>query len=92
MIAVAFIQLSLAASRTMEQYSKVTRFCLICNYVSRYSSLNSMVSRSCRGRIIEPLASRCAKFRFKPLSSETVFTRLSEIRIKEGVHVSDEVR
>jgi replication factor C subunit 2/4 len=41
--------------------------------------------------IIEPLASRCAKFRFKPLSEETVFVRLSEIREKEGVHVDDEV-
>jgi len=64
-----------ALRRTMEVHSKVTRFCLVCNYVSR---------------IIEPLASRCAKFRFQPLQAPAMAARLRQIGAEEGVAFSDE--
>lgn len=63
-----------ALRRVIENYSKVTRFCMICNYVTR---------------IIEPLASRCAKFRFKLLPVVSMKSRINEIASKEGVQLSD---
>jgi len=66
-----------ALRRTMEKQSKTTRFCLICNYVSR---------------IIAPITSRCAKFRFKPLDTVVLDERLTYICNEEKVKCGDEVK
>ena len=42
-------------------------------------------------RIIEPLASRCAKFRFKPLSEEVMSNRILHICSEEGLNLGGEV-
>ncbi len=63
-----------ALRRTMENYSRTCRFILICNWSSK---------------IIEPIQSRCAVFRFKPLKSEDIESHLKDISEKEDVEIDD---
>ena len=64
-----------ALRRTMEKYSKICRFILSCNYSSK---------------IIDPIQSRCAVFRFKPLSKDDVKGFLMRIVDKKNVKIDDE--
>ncbi|EWG08231.1 MAG: replication factor C small subunit [Candidatus Aramenus sulfurataquae] len=59
-----------ALRRTMEMYTETTRFILACNYLSK---------------IIDPIQSRTALFRFYPLKKEDVVGRLEYIAKNEKV-------
>lgn len=64
-----------ALRRTMERYVKTSRFVLLCNYP---------------GKIIEPIQSRCAYFRFNPLHDEQISERLVTIANTEQVNLSSD--
>jgi len=64
-----------ALRRTMERYTETCRFILSCNY---------------SGRIIEPIQSRCALFRFTPLGEEDTADYLRYIAKKEDVKFTAE--
>lgn len=64
-----------ALRRTMENYTNTCRFILACNYSSK---------------IIEPIQSRCAIFRFKPLSNEAIEQLIDHIVAKEGIEITAE--
>ena len=64
-----------ALRRTMEKYSGICRFILSCNYSSK---------------IIDPIQSRCAVMRFKPLTSDDIRGFLSRIVSEEKVDIEPE--
>ena len=61
-----------ALRRIIEKYSHITRFILLCNYVTK---------------IISPLASRCAKFRFQPITYDQTKTILHNILVNENIKI-----
>ena len=64
-----------ALRRTMEQFSDSTRFILSCNYSSK---------------IIDPIQSRCAVFRYSPLSDEALAGQIEEIANYEGIELTED--
>src|SRR3989344_1796087 len=64
-----------ALRRTMENYTSTCRFILSANYSSK---------------IIDPIQSRCAIFRFKPLPKHDVVVILDKIAYEEGLTINND--
>jgi len=64
-----------ALRRIIEKYTENTRFCLICNYLSK---------------IIPALQSRCTRFRFAPLTKDQMLPRLQHVVQEEGCDVTED--
>jgi len=62
-----------ALRRTMEKYTRTCRFILSCNYSSK---------------IIEPIQSRCAVYRFGPITDEAVEERVRYIATEEQLDIT----
>ena len=59
-----------ALRRIIEDFTEITRFVLVCNYITK---------------IIEPLNSRCMKFRFKQIPKDVQIQRLKTICKREDL-------
>lgn len=64
-----------ALRRTMENFTNVSRFCLICNWSSK---------------IIEPIQSRCAVFRFKALNEDDIKKFINRIVENEKLKIDND--
>lgn len=63
-----------ALRRIIEEYSRITRFCIICNYCDK---------------IIEPIISRCSLFCFKPISNNNIIEKLNKINLLENSNIGE---
>jgi replication factor C small subunit len=66
-----------ALRRTMESYSNSCRFILSCNYSSK---------------IIDPIKSRCALFKFKPLANEEIRSVINNIEKSESLKIDEKAK
>lgn len=65
-----------ALRKIMEEYSYTTRFCFICNYINQ---------------IIDPIISRCMKFRFKPVEDIFMKDKLLTISKNENINLDEKI-
>lgn len=63
-----------ALRKVMEKNCRITRFCFICNYINE---------------IIDPIASRCTQFRFKPLDKNAVINKITDISKNENIKIDN---
>jgi replication factor C subunit 2/4 len=65
-----------ALRKIIEEYSNITRFCIICNYIDK---------------INPPISSRCVQFKFSTLSEKNINIHLKKIAEKENLILTDEI-
>jgi replication factor C subunit 3/5 len=66
-----------ALRRVVESYTDSTRFCLICNYLTK---------------IIPALQSRCQMFRFAPISNEEHIKKIEMVIVTENINIEESAK